>query len=100
MRGNAYKSLVEVDILLHSVLVVENCDIPLVFYLFQNLLLLVLHLCSQLDPLTTCYIEVPNCTAQYCIEVALCCTVVARYYMVAAQYYTMATQYCMGMVLG
>jgi hypothetical protein len=82
MRDNTYKSLVEVDILLHSVLVFYSCDIPLVLYLFQSLLLLILHLCSQLDLLSMCYTEVPDCTVRYCTEVVLCCTVVVRYYMV------------------
>jgi hypothetical protein len=46
MHENTYMSQVEVDILFHSVLVVEIYGIPPVFYLFQSLLYLVLHLCS------------------------------------------------------
>ena len=88
MCDNTYKSLVEVDILLHSVMVVDNCDIPLVLYLFQNLLSLFLGLCSPLDLLSVCYTMAPNYNAWYCTEAALCCTVVVRYYMVVAQYYT------------
>jgi hypothetical protein len=55
MHDNTYKLLVEVDILLHNVLVVDNYDIPLVLYLIQNLLSLVLHLCSLLDLLSVLY---------------------------------------------
>jgi hypothetical protein len=99
MRVNTYRSLVEVDILLHSVLVVDNCDIPLVLYPFQSLLFLFLHLCSQFDPLVARYIEVPSYTA-WCYSVAVrYCTVAAQCYMVVVQYYTAAAQCCMGMLL-
>jgi hypothetical protein len=121
MCDNRYKSLVEVDILLHSVLVVGSCDIPLVLYLFQSLLLLALHLCSQLDPLAACYTEAPSYTVRYCSGAVLRCTMdvlcymaaahyytvvahyytaVAHYYNVAAHYYTAIAQCCMGLVLG
>jgi len=91
MCDNTYKLLVEVEILLHSVLVVDNHDIPLVLYLFQSLLLLILCLYIQLDPLAAHYTEVPDCTARYCIEVVLCCTAAVFYYMVTTHYYTTAT---------
>jgi hypothetical protein len=65
IHDNTYKSLVEVDILLHNVLVVDHCGIPLVLYLFQSLLLLFLHLCIHLDPLAGRYTEAPGYTAQY-----------------------------------
>jgi hypothetical protein len=100
MHDNTYMLLVEVDIPLHNVPVVGNCDIPLVLYLIQNLLSLILHLCSLLDLLSAHYTEAPDCTARYCTEVVLCCTVVARYYMVVAQYYTVVAQCCMGLELG
>jgi len=76
MRDNTYKSLVEVGILMHSVLVVDNCNITLILYLFQILLFLFLHLCIQLDPLTTRYTKAPSYTAWYY-------SVVVRYYTVA-----------------
>ena len=76
MHDNTYRLLVEVDILFCSVLVVDNCDIPLVLYLFQNLLLLFLCLCSQLDPLTARYTEVHGSTTQYYSVVAQCYTIV------------------------
>jgi hypothetical protein len=100
MHDNTYKSLVEVDILLHNVSVVDNCDIELVLYLFQNPLLRVLHFCIQINLLLAHYTEALDCTAQYCTEVALCYTVAARYYMVVAQYYTVVAQCCMGLELG
>ena len=100
MRDITYKSLVEVDILLHSFLVVDSCDIPLVLYLFQSLFLLVLCLCSHIDPLVAHYTEVHDCTMRYCTEVALCCTMVVRYYMVVVKYYTGVAQLCMGMEPG
>jgi hypothetical protein len=78
VRNNTYRSLEEVDILLHSVLVVGNCDIPLVLYLFQRLLFLFLRLCSQLDPLVMCYTEVPGYTTWYYSVVAWCCTAAAQ----------------------
>jgi hypothetical protein len=71
MCDNTYKLLVEADILLHNVLVVDNCDIRLVLDLIQNLLLLILHLYSLLDLLSTRYIEVPDYTARYCTEAVL-----------------------------
>jgi hypothetical protein len=77
MRDNTYKSLVEVDILLRSVLVVDNCDIPLVLYLFQSLLFLFLHLYIELNPLVAPYTEASGYTMRYY-------SVVARYYTPAA----------------
>jgi hypothetical protein len=99
MHDNTYKSLVEVEILLHSVLVVDSCDIPLVLYLFQILLLLLLCLCSQLNPLTARYTEVPSYIVWYCSGDELCHTVVALCYMVVAQYYNVVAECCMWMVL-
>ena len=84
MHENTYKSLVEANILLHNVIVVDNCDIPLVLYLIRNLLVLVLHLCSLLDILLVHYTDVPICTVLYCTEVASYCTVAVWYYMVVA----------------
>jgi hypothetical protein len=78
MCDNTYRSLVEVEILLNSVLVVENCGIPLVLCLFQSLLFLFIHLYSQLNPLVSRYTEAPGYTA--------------RYYSVVVQYYTAAMQ--------
>jgi hypothetical protein len=83
MHDNTYNLLVEEDILLHNVPVVDNCDIPLVLYLVQKPLFLVLHLCSLLDLLSMCCTEAPNCTAQYCTEVE-------QYYVVVSWYYTVA----------
>jgi hypothetical protein len=100
MHDNTYKSLVEVDILLHNFPIVDICDIPLALYLFQILLLVIVHICSQLNILSAHYTEAPDCTAQYCTEVALCCTVATRYYMVVAQYYNAVAQCCMGLELG
>jgi hypothetical protein len=77
MRDNTYRLLVEVEILLHSVMVVDNCDIPLVLYLFQSLLFIYLHLCSDIDPLAVCYTEVPGYIVWYY-------SVVARYYTATA----------------
>ena len=92
MRDNTYKSLVQVDILLHSVQVVGSCGIPLVLYLFQSLLYLVLHLCSHLDLITVhCTVE-HGYTAGYYTVVAQYCTGAAQCYIVVAQCY-------MGMVL-
>jgi hypothetical protein len=82
MHDNTYMLLVEVEIPLHNVPVFYSYDMPLVLYLFQILLSLILHLCSQFDLLLTRYIEAPDCTAQYFTKVALCCTVHVRYYMV------------------
>jgi hypothetical protein len=92
IHDNTYKLLVEVDIIMHNVPVVQNCDIPLVLYL-------VLHLCSLLDFLSMRCTEVPDCTTRYCIEVALCCTAVVWYYMVVAQYYNTIAQCCMELEL-
>ena len=100
MHDNTYKSLVEVNILFHNVLVIGNYDIRLVLDLIQNLLVLILHLCILLNLLLAHYTKVPNYTARYCTEVVLCCTVVAHYYMVAAQYYTADAQCCMWLELG
>jgi hypothetical protein len=88
MHDNTYKSLVEVEILLHNVLIADNCDIPLVLYLIQNLLWIILPLCILLDILSSHYIEALDCIVRYCTEVVPYCTVVARYYMVVVQYYT------------
>jgi hypothetical protein len=86
MHENTYKLLVEVDIPLHNVPVVGNCGMPLVLYLIQNLLSLILHLCSLLYLLSVRYTMVPDYTARYYTEVSLCCSVVARYYMVVVQW--------------
>jgi hypothetical protein len=85
MCDNTHKSLVEVDILLHNVLVVENCDIPLVIYLVQSLLLLFLHLCSHINPLVACYTEAPGYTVRYYSVVVRCCTTAAQCCMFDAQ---------------
>jgi hypothetical protein len=95
---NTYKLLVEVDIPFHNVPIVGNCDIPLVLYLFQNTISLIL--CSPLDLLLTRYTEEPDCIVQYCTEVVLCCIVGVRYYTVVVEYYTIVAQCCMGLELG
>jgi hypothetical protein len=99
MRNNTYKLLVEVGIPLHNVPAVGNCDRPLVLYLFQNLVSLILYLCSLLDLLSVRYTEVLDCTMWYCTKVVLCCIVAARYYTVVAQYSTAIAQCCMGLEL-
>jgi hypothetical protein len=99
MCDNTYKLLVAVDIPLHNVLVVDNCHIPLVLYLFQNLLLLALHHYSPLYLLSVHYNEAPDYIVWYCTKVVMCCIVVARYYMVVVQYYTDVAQCCMGLQL-
>ena len=99
MCDNTYKLLVEVESPLHNVPVVENCDIPLVLYLFQILLLIFLHLYIELDPLATCYTEVPGYTARYYCVPAWYYTVAAQCCMVYAQCYIVA-QCFMGLVLG
>jgi hypothetical protein len=93
MRDNTYMSQVEVDILLHSVMVVDSYGIPSVLCFFQRILYLILHLCSQLDLLAVCCTEALDYTA--------------RGYTVAVRYCTMVAQYCtvvvhcyMGLVLG
>jgi hypothetical protein len=92
MRDNTYMSQVEVDILLHSVLVVDSCGIPLVLCLFQILLFLFLHLCSQLDLLVVHCTGAPSYTAwDY--------NVLARYCTVATQCYIATAQCYMGLVL-
>jgi hypothetical protein len=91
---------VEVEILLHSVFVVDSCDVPLVLYLFQSLLLLILHLCSLLNLLSAHYIEVSDYIVWYCTEVVSFSTAVVCYYMVVAQYYTIVAQCCMDLELG
>jgi hypothetical protein len=68
MSDNTYKLLVEVDILLHSVLVVDSCDIPLVLYLFQILFFLFLCLCSQLNLLAARYTKAFDYAVRYCTE--------------------------------
>ena len=95
MHDSTYKLLEVVRIPLHNVLVVDNCDTPLVLYLVQNLLSLILHLYILLDLLSVNYTEAPDCTARYCTEVVLCCIVVAQYYMVVVQYYTATVSFCM-----
>ena len=69
MHDNTYMSQVEVDILLHSVPVANSYGIPSVLFLFQSLLYLILHLCSQLDLLLVHCIGVPSYTARYYIVV-------------------------------
>jgi hypothetical protein len=91
MCGNTYKLLVEVDIPLHNVPVIDNCDISLVLCLVQKLLLIVLHLCSLLYLLLVHYTKALNYTTWCCNEVVLHCTLVVRYCMVATQYYIVAT---------
>ena len=86
-------SQVEVYIILHSVLIVEIYGIPLVLFLFQSLLYLVLHLCSQLDLLTVRCTGVPSYTTHDYIVVVRYCTVATQYYIVVVQCY-------MGLVLG
>jgi hypothetical protein len=76
MHYSTYMSQVEVDILLHSVLVVNNYGIPLVLCLFQSLLYLFLHLCIQLDLLA--------------VRCAVAPDYIAWDYTVATRYYTMA----------
>jgi hypothetical protein len=100
MRNSTYKLLVEVDIPLHNVPVVDNCDTLLVLYLIRNLILLDLHLCSLLCLLSMHYTEASGYTVRYCTEVVLRCTVVARYCIVVAQYYTIIVQCCMELELG
>jgi hypothetical protein len=79
--------------------VVDNCGIPLVLYLVQNLLSFVLPLCSLLYLLSMRYIEVPDYTARYCTKAMMCYTMAVCYYMVVAQYYTAAAQCCMELEL-
>jgi hypothetical protein len=88
MRDNTYMLHVEVDILLHSVLVVDSYGIPPFLYLFQSLLYLVLHLYVHLDLLMAHCTEAPYYTAwgytvaeQYCTTVAQCYIFVAQCYM-------------------
>jgi len=76
MCDNTYTSQMEVNIILHSVLVVDNCGIPLVLYLF-----LFLHLYSHLDFITVHCTGVPGYTAQGYSVVAKYCTVVAQCYI-------------------
>jgi hypothetical protein len=93
MHNSTYMSQVEVDIILHSVLVVDSYGIPLVLYLFQSLLSLVLHLCNQLDLLMVRCTGEPGYTAWDYIVVVWYCTMDSQCYIVVVQCY-------MGLVLG
>jgi hypothetical protein len=64
MHDNTHTSWVEVEIILHNVLLVDSCGIPLVLCIFQSLLSLFLHLCSQLDPLMVHYTKAPGYTVR------------------------------------
>jgi hypothetical protein len=99
MHENTYRSLVEVEFLLHSVPVDDNCDIPLVLYLFQSLLFLFICLYSQLDPLEACYIEALGYTAWNYSVATWYYTGATRCCVVAAQCYNVFAQCCMGLVL-
>jgi hypothetical protein len=95
MRDNTYMSQVEVDILLHSVLVVDSCGIPLVLCLF-----LFLHLYIQLDLLMVHWTGVPSYTAWGYNVVVRYCTAVAQCNIVAMQFYTIVVQCYTRLVLG
>jgi hypothetical protein len=89
-----------VDILLHSVLVVDSCGIPLVLCLFQILLFLFLHLCIQLDPLMVHCTEASGYTVRDYSVVARYCTAIVQCYIVVVQCYIVVVQCYTGMVLG
>jgi hypothetical protein len=93
MQNNAYMSQVEVDILLHSVLFYDICGIPLVLCLFQLLLFLFLHLCSQLNLLLVhCTEALGYTTWDY--------SVVVWYYTVAKECCIVVVQCYTGLVPG
>jgi hypothetical protein len=93
MRDNTYRSRVEVDILLHSVLVVDRYGIPSVLCLFQSFIYLVLHLRIHLYLLVVCSTEAPGYTVRDYIVVVQYCIVVVQCYIVVPQCY-------MGLVIG
>ena len=84
MRDNTYKSLVEVDILLHSVLVVGSYGTLMDLFHIQILLCLFRLLYTQVDLHAVYCIEVPDYIAQGYIGVAQCYTAVACCYNVVA----------------
>jgi hypothetical protein len=82
MHDNTYMSQVEVEILLHSVLVVDSCGIPLVLFLFQNLIFFFLPLCIQLDLLMVHCNGAPGYTTQDYSVAARYCTAIVKCYIV------------------
>jgi hypothetical protein len=93
LRDNTYMSWVEVDIPLHSVLVVGSCGTLMYLCLFQILLYLILHLYIQFDLLAVHCIEEPDYTSWGYTIATHCCIVVTQCYIVS-------TYCCMEVVSG